>query len=89
MSDAKWTRNEDWVGSAIEDSFVMVNIGNGSYVALNQTARAVWDALDTPRTQTEIAATLTAQFDVAPDVCAAAVARTLAEMEVQQLAHVA
>ena len=89
MTDATWTRNEDWVGSAIEDSFVMVNIGNGSYVALNETARAIWDTLETPRTQSEIEASLSAQFDVAPDTCAAAVARTLAEMEVQQLARVA
>lgn len=89
MSDAKWTRNDDWVGSAIEDSFVMVNIGNGSYVALNETARAIWDALDTPRTKDEIATHLTTLFAVAPDACAAAVERTLAEMEVQQLARVA
>lgn len=89
MSDAKWMRNDDWVGSAIEDSFVMVNIGNGSYVALNETAHAIWDALDAPRSQAEIEARLTAQFDVAPEACAAAVTRTLAEMEVQQLARVA
>lgn len=89
MTEVKWTRNDDWVGSAIEDSFVMVNIGSGSYVSLNETARAIWDALDTPRTQAEIEASLSAQFDVAPDACAAAVTRTLAEMEVQQLAHAA
>ena len=89
MSDKKWTRNEDWVGSAIEDSFVMVNIGNGSYVALNETARAIWDVIETPRSQAEIEASLTAQFDVTPDACTAAVTRTLAEMEVQQLARVA
>lgn len=87
MTDAKWTRNDDWVGSAIEDSFVMVNIGSGSYVSLNETARAIWDALDTPRTQAEIEASLSAKFDVAPDACAAAVTRTLEEMEVQQLAR--
>lgn len=87
MSDAKWTRNDDWVGSAIEDSFVMVNIGNGAYVSLNETAHAIWDALEVPSTQDEITASLTAQFAVAPDACAAAVQRTLAEMEVQQLAR--
>ncbi|WP_066662873.1 MULTISPECIES: PqqD family protein [unclassified Sphingomonas] len=89
MTDAKWTRNDDWVGTAIEDSFVMVNIGNGSYVALNETARAIWEVLDAPRTQAEIEASLRAQFDVTPDACTAAVTRTLADMEVQQLAHVA
>lgn len=89
MSDAKWARNDDWVGSAIEDSYVMVNIGNGSYVALNETARAIWDALETPRTKDEITTHLTAEFAVSAEVCAAAVERTLAQMEVQQLARVA
>ncbi len=89
MSEAKWARNDDWVGSAIEDSYVMVNIINGSYVALNETAHAIWDALETPRTKDEITAQLTTEFAVAADTCAAAVERTLAQMEVQQLARVA
>jgi len=42
MGDRRWARSDDWVGSEIEDSFVMVNIDSGKYVALNPTATAVW-----------------------------------------------
>lgn len=66
----------------------MVNIDTGSYVTLNPTAHAIWEALATPQTAQQVEAALTAQFDVAEDVCATAVARTLSEMETQQLARV-
>jgi hypothetical protein len=87
MTETKWMRDDSWVGSPIEDSFVMVNIDTGAYVALNSTAHAIWDVIENPRTSSEIAATLAGQFDVAADTCSAAVARTLAEMEIQQLAR--
>jgi len=87
MSDAKWARNDDWVGSEIEDSFVMVNIHTGSYVALNPTAHAIWDVMATPQSPQQIEAALMAQFNVTADTCSAAVARTLGEMEIQQLAR--
>ena len=38
MSEPLWARSDDWVGSEIDDSFVMVNIDSGKYVALNATA---------------------------------------------------
>lgn len=87
MTQTKWTRNSDWVGSQIEDSFIMLSISNGHYVALNQTARAIWDALETPATSTEIETSLLAQFEVEPDVCAAAVQRVLQDMEANKIAH--
>lgn len=86
MTDRVWRRNEDWVGSPIEDSFVMVNIDSGTYVALNPTARAIWEALATPATQSEVEASLLRHYDVAPETCARAVERTLHEMQEQQLA---
>lgn len=89
MSEVKWVRNDDWVGSPIEDNYVMVNIETGSYIALNASAQVIWDALETPRTAAEVEASVADRFEVAPDVCAAAVARMLGEMEAQQLARVA
>jgi hypothetical protein len=37
-----WQRSDNWVGSEIDDSFVMVNIDSGNYIALNITARRRW-----------------------------------------------
>ncbi|WP_447727334.1 PqqD family protein [Sphingomonas koreensis] len=86
MTDRVWRRSDDWVGSPVEDSYVMVNIDSGTYVALNPTARAIWEALETPRTQEEVEASLLRAFDVAPETCTRSVTRTLQEMQVQQLA---
>lgn len=86
MTDKLWRRSDDWVGSPIEDSYVMVNIESGSYVALNPTARAIWEILETPRTQAEVEAGLLRQYDVAPETCTASVTKALQEMQAQQLA---
>lgn len=86
MNGQMWQRDDNWVGSEIEDSFVMVNIDTGKYVSLNSTASAVWDALEAPRTQNEIEAHLRAHFDVDEGACRASVTRLLGEMRELQLA---
>lgn len=86
MSDQLWHRDENWVGSEVDDSFVMVNIDTGKYVALNSTASAVWNALSEPRTATEIEAQLREQFDVDEQACKESVAKLLGQMQDLQLA---
>ena len=86
MTAQVWQRDENWVGSEIDDSFVMVNIDTGKYVALNLTANAVWAALEQPRTQDEIEAELTRTYAVEPDKCRESVAKLLAHMRQLQLA---
>jgi len=73
-------------GSEIEDSYVMVNIDNGKYVALNRTANAVWQALAEPRTQQQIEDTLRERFDVPHAVCHEAVSALLEKMRGLSLA---
>ncbi|MEY2927543.1 MAG: hypothetical protein RL367_2020, partial [Pseudomonadota bacterium] len=43
VADTIWQRSESWVGSQIDDSFVMLNIEVGDYVSLNATATDVWN----------------------------------------------
>jgi hypothetical protein len=81
MSETIWQRDDNWVGSEIEDSFVMVNIDSGVYVALNRTAYAVWQALEAPATESEIASKLIARFDVSSAECKAAVLRLSQKMQ--------
>ena len=50
MSDTNWVRSDDWVGTEIDGSFVMVSVESGKYVALNETAHAIWTALERRRT---------------------------------------
>lgn len=80
MSDTVWVRSDDWVGTEVDGSYVMVNVETGKYVSLNETAAAIWQALDTPQTGGQIGAYLSERFEIAPDDCAAAVAGALATM---------
>ena len=86
MDDTPWQRRDAWAGATVEDSFVMIDIASGRYVALNATADAIWRALETPRTPGQICALLEAQFDVSPETCAASVATVLQEMRARDLA---
>ena len=81
-----WQRNDNWVGSQIEDNFVMVNLDTGKYVSLNASAGAVWQALEQPRTQAEIETGLIADYDVDADTCTQSVTSLLAQMQELQLA---
>lgn len=81
MDTPRWQRNDNWIGSAIEDSFVMVNIETGKYIALNQTANTIWAALEEPRTSAEIVTLVQAEYEVPAADCEAAVDRSLSEMQ--------
>ena len=86
MTDQTWQRDDNWVGSEVEDSFVMVNIDSGKYVSLNATASAVWQALETPATQTDVEARVRAIFDMQAERCHESVTRLLDEMRRLELA---
>lgn len=86
MSDFVWQRDDNWVGSEVEDSFVMVNIETGKYVALNLTANAVWQLLEQPRTQQEIAAELRGRFEVSEEDCTRSLVPLLEQMRELELA---
>ncbi len=81
----KWQRSDDWVGSEIDDSFVMVNIDSGNYIALNVTANAVWQALETPSSEDELVSSLTEQFSIDADQCRQSVAALLGKMSEMEL----
>jgi hypothetical protein len=86
MGELLWTRSDDWVGSEIEDAFVMVNIDSGKYVALNPTATTVWEAMETPVDQPAIERALCEAYSVSPEDCHRSVSALLAQMQELQLA---
>jgi hypothetical protein len=86
MTETLWQRTAEWVGTEVEDSFVMINLETGTYLTLNATANAVWDALETPQTQNAVEAALIDRFDVMPADCATAVTGLLVKMRDMKLA---
>lgn len=85
MSETIWQRKENWVGSQIEDAFVMLDFNGGEYVSLNATATDVWNALETPGSASQIVTSLTAVYDVPADQCAKSVDRLLTEFAAKGL----
>jgi hypothetical protein len=86
MTETLWQRTDQWVGTEVEDSFVMINLETGTYLTLNATANAVWDVLETPQTQEAVEAALLDRFDVVPADCTTAVTSLLAKMRDMKLA---
>ena len=86
MTETLWQRTDQWVGTEVEDSFVMINLETGTYLTLNATANAVWDVLETPQTQGAVEAALLDRFDVVPEGCTTAVTSLLAKMRDMKLA---
>lgn len=76
----RYQRTETWVGSQVDDSFVLLHIDAGNYVALNPTATAIWDRLAAPQTAAEIVDGLAVEFVVERSVCEASVAKCLEQM---------
>lgn len=86
MGEPLWKRSDDWVGSEIEDAFVMVNIDSGKYVALNLTATKVWEAMESPVDQPGIERALREAYTVSPEDCHRSVTALLTQMQELQLA---
>jgi hypothetical protein len=76
-----WSRKENWVGAAIEDAFVMINLDQGHYVSLNPTATDVWNAIETPAAIPDIVSKLTARYDVPAEHCRKSVTELLEKLE--------
>lgn len=85
VTETFWARKENWVGSQIEDSFVMLNYEDGEYVSLNSTATDIWNALASPRSARDIVADLTARYEISPSDCEISVNRVLEELATKGL----
>ena len=85
MNATTWQRNNHWVGTQIDDAFVMLDFEAGTYVSLNKTATDVWNALEQPTSAENIISILTERYEVSGDQCAAAVDRVLADFQTKRL----
>jgi hypothetical protein len=85
LSGTIWHRNDNWVGSQIEDMFVMLNIDNGDYVSLNATATDVWNALEKPASAATLVSALVTRYDIPEDHCTASIDRLLGDLQAKGL----
>ena len=64
----------------LNDEVLVVDTRTREVHLLNATATRIWDLLETPRTPDELLATLTEEFDAAPDQLRADLEALLAEL---------
>lgn len=80
-----YQRRDDWVGTQVEDQFVMIHLDSGRYIALNDSAAQAWLLLEQPRDRASLVAELTRVFDVDEDKCGASVDRLMERMRALDL----
>lgn len=88
MTDASlWRRDAGFVGTKLDESFVILNLDTSRYYAFNTSATDIWDLLEQPRNCGEITQALTAKYDVDPELCTQSVTRIMDEMRSNGLIH--
>lgn len=80
-----WVVSPRLAASEIGDESVVLNLADGKYYGLNDMANRVWRELQQPRSIDQIAAALTAEYEVAEDQARRDVAQLLAELHTLQL----
>jgi hypothetical protein len=80
-----WQRRDDWLGSQVDDQYVMINLESGRYIALNPTAAETWQILEVPHERDDLVAALVERFKVDTDECARSIDGLLARMAELQL----
>lgn len=76
----KWQRDNECVGTELDNSFVILSVNTARYYAFNGPAIDIWDLLEQPRSCDEIIEVLLEKYDVTPEQCAQSVSRVVEEL---------
>jgi hypothetical protein len=66
-------RNPTLTSVLVEEDAILADLTSGRCYGLNQTASAVWQELDTPKTPEMIIVALCRSFEIEPEACRTAV----------------
>jgi hypothetical protein len=79
------TKRPEIVSGQIDNELIMMSIETGKYHTLNATAGRIWTLLDKPQTVSELCATLTGEFNIAPAVCQKEVLDFITQLQVREI----
>jgi coenzyme PQQ synthesis protein D (PqqD) len=65
----RYERTDQQCSTLLDEELVMLDLEQGKYYSLSKTARAIWEALEEPRSAGEVAAVLVTQFVVPLERC--------------------
>ncbi len=62
-------RNPEIIAAETDQDLVMVSIANGSYYAVSDVARVIWDAIEQPKKVSDLVNDLASGYDVDESKC--------------------
>jgi len=83
----KYQRNSKTISGRLHDEMVMMDIDQGKYFSLNNSATAIWEHLEKPLTVEELCGILTGEFEIDSAQCCKEVSEYLDEMVKIGLVH--
>lgn len=60
-------KREDVAAKVMDGEAIMINLSNGTYYSMDGVGGLIWDLLDRERTLGEVAAAISARYDVGPE----------------------
>ncbi len=82
------SRSENMLSTDLDQETVLMSIEAGAYYGMANTARTIWEKLETPLTFSALVGELVEEYEIQPDACAAELQGFLGEMEREGLLHV-
>lgn len=73
MNEIIWRKKVECVGSRIDDALVLLNVDDGMYLSMNDTAADIWEALDSPQSETSLVNQLIGKYRISLDDCSRSV----------------
>jgi len=77
----KYIRNSRTISGRLHDEMVMMDMEQGKYFSLNQTATAIWEHLENPLTVEELYDRLMEEYEVDREQCIEEIKEYLDEMK--------
>jgi hypothetical protein len=82
------SRSESVLSTDLDQETVLMSIEAGAYYGMANTARTIWEKLETPLTFSALVGELVNEFEITPEACAGELQGFLGEMEREGLLRV-
>ncbi len=69
LQDVYLVRNQELFTTEIDDELVMMDVDQGYYFGLNETAKFIWELLDRPTPYQQVIYTLISRYQVEEGQC--------------------
>ena len=77
----QWRRSASFVQAELDQGLVILDVQNGRYYSLNETAFAIWRLLENARSIPEISCLLTEQYQVSAEHSTEVTASLIADLK--------